>query len=329
MNPMQLQQMKLRLAPVAAQVHAQVGDAFNLDALAKLFVQVENINAMTPQLNQAMDYARFMPVKSNFGGVVGTSHSLQRKQGVGEGKPYAGTGGDIPLAEVIFDTVDLKVKEGSIAYQYSVSEIATAMAMGITLEADKIAAARLGFEKHMSKVAWNGEAATGLKGFYNQTGVALSAKTINFKTAAIADVLDFINTVIYDALDAAEYDDSITPTTIILPTAISRDLGGRTVGAGDTPMLKYIRENNEAALEGRTIEIVASKRGNGAGANGSNRIVTYAKDPNCIEMRIPQELQFQPAQPKDLDIYVPGNYLYQGVWLKRVDSMRYYDVTAA
>lgn len=321
-----IQEMKLRLAPIAGVVHASVGDAFNLDALAKLFVQVESYNAMTPQMTEAMNYAKFIPVKNNFGGVVGTSHVLQRKQGVGRGKAYAGTGGDIPLAEVLYDTVSLEVKAGAIGYQFSVMEVATALAMGISLEADKISAARLGFEKHMSDIAWLGEPETGLKGFYNQTGVAKTAKTLNFETATPTQILDFFNTVIYDALDTAD-ETGIDIDTIILPTTVSRALSSRVLSEHN-PMtvLDFVKKNNEAVLEGRTINIVSNKRGNGVGDTKADRIVAYRKDPSCLEMCIPQELQFQPTQAKDLDLYTPGSYLYQGVWLKRVDSMRYYDV---
>ena len=325
-----LQHMMLRLKPVADHVSAQVGDAFNLESLARLMVQVESINGMTPQMMRLMEYAKYIPVNNNINAVVGTSHSLQRKQGVGEGKAFSGTGIDIPLAEVVFDEISLPTKMGAIGYQYSIQEIATAMAMGINLEADKIAAAQMGFERHMSKVAWNGEAETGIKGFYNQDGVALDTRTLNFATAPVAAIMDLINTIIYDSADASAFDSDVAINTVILPTSIARELAGRTVSAtNETPLIKYIRENNEAALEGKQIEITANRRGNGAGATASDRIVSYNKNPNCIEMRIPQELQFLSAQAKGFDVFVPGSYTYQGVWLKRVDSMRYYDTKKA
>lgn len=325
-----LQHMMLRLMPVADHIKAKVGDAFNLESLARLMVQVENINGMTPQMMELMEYAKYIPVNNNISANIGTSHNLQRKQGVGEGKAFGGTGMDIPLAEVIYDEISLPTKAGVIGYQYSILEIATAMAMGINLEADKIAAAQMGFERHMSKVAWNGEASTGVKGFFNQDGVAVDTRTIDFATAPVASILDLINTIIYDSADAAEYDSDVAVNTVILPTSIARTLAGRTVSANnETPLIKYIRDNNEASLEGRSIEITANRRGKGMGTAGADRIVSYNKNPNCIEMRIPQELSFEPAQPKGLDIFVPGSYIYQGVWLKRIDSMRYYDTAAA
>lgn len=321
-----LQQMRLRLMPVADHIKAKVGDAFNMETLARLMVNVESINGMTPQMAELMEYAKYIPVNNNINAVIGTSHNLQRKQGVGEGKAFAGTGMDIPLAETVYDSVSLETKAGVVGYEYSILEIATALAMGITLEADKIAAAQMAFERHMSKVAWIGEEATGLKGFYNQDGVAVTSKTIDFATAPVVEILDLFNTIIYDDIDASEFDSDVAINTLILPTSVARTLAGRTVSAtNETPLIKYIRENNEAALEGRTLEITANRRGNGMGTADSDRIVSYNRDPNSIEMRIPQELQFEPAQPTGMDVFVPGSYIYQGVWLKRVDSMRYYD----
>lgn len=323
----ELEMMIARLKPVEQNISAQVGDAFNLQNLAQLFVQAEKIDGLTPQLTQVMDYAKFIPVNNAINAVYGTSVNLQRKQGVGLGKAYSGTGMDIPLAEVVYDEISLKTKAGSIGYQYAVLELGTAMAMGVALENDKIAAARLGFERHMSNVAWYGEEATGLKGFYNQTGVALTAKTVDFDKASISEVLNFINTVIFDAIDASEYDYSIAPTDIILPMSVTRALSSRiTTDANPMPFLDYIRKNNEASLEGKNINITSSKRGVGRGQDDADRIVSYCKSPDCIEMRIPKELTFEPAQAQGLDIFVPGSYLYQGVWLKRVDSMRYVDV---
>lgn len=319
----QLTHMINRLDPVAGAIKASVGDAFNLQNLAKLFVEAEKQDTISPQMANVMDYAKFIPVNNAITAVYGTSVNLQRKQGVGLGRAYAGTGMDIPLAEVVYDEVSLKTRAGSIGYQYSIMELQTALAMGVSLQNDKIAAARLAFERHMSNVAWFGEDETGLKGFYNQTGVNLTTKTLDFDKASITDILTFINGVIFDS-------DAIAPTDIILPVSLARSLSGRIISDHNpVTFLDYIRKNNEATLEGKHLNITTSKRGVGRGADSADRIVSYCKSPDCIEMRIPKELVFESAQKTGLDVFVPGSYLYQGVWLKRIDSMRYVDVKKA
>ncbi|MDT1847212.1 DUF2184 domain-containing protein, partial [Acinetobacter baumannii] len=129
--------MKLRLTPVAQMVQANIGDAFNIDALAQLFVKLEEFNEMGPQLQQVMDYAKYIPVKP-VNAVYGGGEILSRKKGVGMGKDHSGTGNDIPVAEVEYDTVQLPVKVGTISYMYSVFELQAAQKLNLALEADKV-----------------------------------------------------------------------------------------------------------------------------------------------------------------------------------------------
>ncbi len=330
MNPTLEQLINRKCASMQALVpnfQAAVGDAFNLQNLANLLVQLETNNEMTPQLAEAAEYANFLPVKQNFPAVVGTSHELSRKNGIGEGQAYSGTGGDIPLAEVIYDSITLPVKAGVIGYQYSIHELATAAQTGITLESDKVSAARLGFEKHMSSIAWVGEPSTGLKGLINQTGVDTVAALVAWDTATPEQILEDFNGIIADALDGSAFEAGIRPDTILLPTSLMRVLTSRFVSdARDTTIFDHIAKNNMLALEGTAPTIRATKRLETAGVAGTRRIVVYRRDPSCIEMRIPQDLTFLSPQAKDLDVFTPGHYLYQGVWLKRVDSLRYLDV---
>ena len=317
------------LSPLVPSFQSQIGDGFNLQNLATLLVQLETQNEMTPQLTEATEYAQFIPVRQNFPAVLGTSHELKRKKGIGEGQPYSGTGNDIPLAEAIYDTITLPVKAGVIGYEYSIMELATASQMGLTLESDKIDAARLAFEKHMSNVAWFGESSTGLKGFFNQSGVAITTAAKAWETATPEEILTDFNDIVSDAIDAGEFNASIRPDTILLPTSLMKVLISRRVNDNIETLFKYISDNNMLTLQGQPLTIRASSRAESAGTAETRRIVVYRRDPSCIEMRIPQDLTFLSPQPKGLDVFTPGHYLYQGVYLKRVDSLRYLDVPKA
>lgn len=309
---------------------AQVGDAFNLSKLAKLLVQLETDNEMTPQMTEAMEYAKHIPVNQNFNAVLGTSHTLQRKKGVGEGQSYSGTGGDIPLAEVKYDEISLQTQLGAIGYQYSLAELATASQVGISLQADKIQAARLAFEKHMSKVAWVGEPEKGLKGLFNQTGVDVKTAKKAWETATPDEILADINDVLYDAYADTEYNPGISPDTIILPVSLMRVLTSRRIADNlDTTLYDWVVKNNAFALQNKPLNFVGSSRPEKLGIGESRRITVYRKDPACIEMRIPQDLTFIAPQAQGLDVFTPGHYLYQGVWVKRVDALRYLDVPKA
>lgn len=324
----QMHKMALRLNPIADALRAQAGDAFNLQTLAQLLVKYESQNDMTsPQLVAATQYAEFIPVRSNFPAVVGTSHELQRKKGTGKGKTYAGSGNDIPLAEVLYDSLSLGVKAGVIGYRYSIMELATAGAVGIDLNGDKISAARLAFEAHMSDVAWYGEKETNLKGLLNQTGVTTTAAALAWEEATPDEILNDLNGQIEAARKDSEFNSIIEPDTFLIPTSLQRVLSSRRLSDHlATTIYEHIVKNNLLALEGKPFVIRATQRLEDAGVGKKRRGILYRRDPSCLEMRIPQELMFLAGQVDGLEVSFPGHYLYQGVWLKRVDSMRYLDV---
>lgn len=329
MDPLQ-QAINRKLAGLnglSTNFQAAVGDAFNLQNLAQILVNVENQNDMTPQMTEATEYANYIPVVTGFTAAIDTSNKLKRKKGVGEGQAHSGTGSDIPLAEVVYDDIDLPTKAGSIGYEYGILELAAASLRGIALDADKIEAARLGYEKHMGRVAFYGEASTGVKGLLNQTGVDVIAVAEAWETATADEILADVNSQIESAMDASEFNTSITPDTFLIPTSLMSILVTRRLADNlATTILDHVLKNNMLTLQGKPFIIRAMSRLQTAGVGGTRRTIMYRRDPACIEMRIPQEVQFLTGQPRGLDVFFPGHYLYQGVWLKRVDSLRYMDV---
>lgn len=307
---------------------AEVGDAFNLQSLAQKLVQYETTqDNMGPLMTEAMEYAQYIPVKTGFAAVVGTSHNLARKYGVGEGQEHSGTGGDIPLAEVFYDEISLKTRVGVIGYQYSITELATAGAAGISLEADKVEAARLSFEKHMSRIAWVGDLTVGLRGLFNQTGVSLNTALLAWESATPDEILADVNGILLDAITASEFNPAITPDMVVLPTSLMLVLTTRRIADNlETTLFEWISEKNVLALQNKPVTFRGTSRCETQGVGGTRRITVYRRDPSCIEMRIPQDLEFLAPQAQNLDLFTPGHYLYQGVWLKRVDSLRYLDV---
>ncbi|MCX0336769.1 DUF2184 domain-containing protein [Acinetobacter radioresistens] len=326
-----LVKMKARLTPISYAVQAQIGDAFNMDALAQLFIKLEEQNDITPQLAQVLDYAKFIPV-TNVQAVYGGGEILSRKKGVGIGKDYSGTGDDIPLAEVEYDTVQLPVKIGTIGYQYSIVELATAQAMNLQLESDKVQAANLAAEKHMSNVAWYGYTTanasgqlTQVNGFLNQTGVTIVTGQNDWATATIEQVLSDFNNSLSDASELFDGDSSIEPDTYIMASNQYSNLANRIVpDSGGKTFLDWVTEKNIFTTQGKPLTIRGSGRGNGKGTAGADRSIIYRRDPSCIQFK-GNSVEFLTAQPKGLDVLVPGHYKYQGVWLKRVDSLRYLD----
>ncbi len=96
-----------------------------------------------------------------------------------------------------------------------------------------------------------------------------------------------------DAIEASEFNPAITPDTMILPTSLMRILTQRRIADNlETTIFEWVSKNNLLALEGKKLTIRATSRTESTGVGGIRRITVYRRDPACIEMRIPKELEF-------------------------------------
>lgn len=326
-----IQQMLARLNPVAGAIQQQIGDSFNismLSTLATLLNKVETESLMSAQVQEAQSYALYLPVNNNIpGSTIGSADLLQRDKGVGIGEDYDGISNDIPLAEVKFDEEKLAVGAGVIGYQYSIHELAEAARLGIPLDAKKQQAATLACEKHLSNIAWYGSTKTTAKGFVNQTGVDVIPASHTWSTATADEIIADVNVILEAAYSNSEFEAAVSPDTVVMASNLWKILSDRRLhDYTDKTLLEHIKEKNILAQNDRKITWRSSSKFNGQGVGGTDRIVAYRRDPSMIEYRIPQELRFLAGQPEGLMVRFPGHYLYQGLWLKRVDSLRYMDV---
>lgn len=309
-------------------IKAAIGDAFNQTNLANAIARAETQSMIDSRVTAAQRYTRLVPVDTSTSAVVGTAIVKGFTDAVGMGRSHSGTGGDIPLAEVLYGDQALKVVMGSIAYQYSIAELQAASRSGTPLSSDKSAAARLGYERHMYKVAMVGEPEKGLKGLLNHDIPEVVTATASWDTASAQSIITDLANAIGVAFDESEMtgDTSGLPNTILLPSAKFRLLSTRTVSAtSETSILNYIRANNLLTVNGVDVTIEALPELNTAGAGSTPRAVIYRRDPSALELILPQDLEFVAPQPKDLDIYVPGHYLYAGLWIKSPKAVIYLD----
>lgn len=124
-----------------------------------------------------------------------------------------------------------------------------------------------------------------------------------------------------DAEDLVDGDVSVQPDTYLMASNQYLHLSTRVVAdSGGKTFLKFIEENNIFASQGKPLTIRGLGRSNGKGTAGADRSIIYRRDPSCIQMKC-DDVTFLAAQPVGVDIKVPGHYKYQGVWLKRVDSL--------
>lgn len=326
-----IQQMLARLNPVAGAIAATIGDSFNLQmmtALAQQLTAVEKISLLAPQVQEAQAYAQYIPVNTNIpGATISSANTLLFMKGIGQGKDYDGISNDIPMAEIIAGKETIGVAVGTIGYQYSIHELADSAKYGIALDSEKAQAATLAAEAHLSNVAWYGSAKTGAKGFINQTVVEVIPASNDWKTATADEIVADFNMFLKAAYNNSEYELGVSPDTIVIAGSIWELLSNRRLHENtDKTLLKHLQENNILAQNGRTLTWRSSSKFDGKGVGGTHRMVLYRRDRSCLEFRLPQDLTFLAAQVEGLIVRVPGHYMYQGVHVKRPDSIKYMDV---
>ena len=306
----------------------QIGDAFNQDNLANAIGRAEANSLIDGRVIAAQRYARLVPVDTTTQASVGTALTKGFTDAVGIGRPHSGTGNDIPLAELMYGEQSIKVQAGSIGYQYSVPEMQAAARGGVPLSTDKPAAARLAYERHMYKVAMVGEPETGKKGLLNHDIPQVFAATSSWDTGNVDTIMNDLSNVIGMAFDNADMtgDTSTLPNTILLPSKRMRQLNTLRIGPNsETTVLQFIKQNNILTENGVAVTFEGLPELNTVGADNKERIVIYRRDPSALELILPKDLEFLAPQPKGLDVFVPGWYLYAGLWIKSPTSVMYLD----
>ncbi len=308
-----------------------VGDSFNKTALASAIATAETKSYIDRQVQAAQVYADLVPVNTDYTGGIGTALTLSFVSAVGKGRRYSGAGDDIALAEVLYGDQVLYVRQGALAYKYTIGEMNAAAADNIALPAHKPAAARLAYERHMQELCYTGEAGTTGKGLFNHNipDVFVVDKSWDDGTKTglemVKDISNAIGSIYDDAVEAGN--SGLLPNTVLIPSKAFRIMSTTMISANSTvSVLNYMRENNILTESGvEDVEFRPIAQLNKADMNGGGRIVAYLRDPSALEFIIINELTFLAPQPKRLEVEVPAYYDYAGIYIKEKNSIVYID----
>lgn len=229
---------------------------------------------------------------------------------------------DFPRADTYGVEQKFPVKSIGASFGYSVKEIRRAQMAGVPLDQRRAIAAQRMVDEAIDRIAWFGDAATGLRGLINypginqyvvpQTGVQ-NGTTISTPAAAkwvnktpdqiIADIAGAINAVILTT------NGKEVPNTLIVPTADYTYLSTTRVSSySDKNILSYIKENFLMLNEVNWVNELA-----GAGVGGSDRFMVYVKDPEHLTLEIPQPFEQFAPQQENMQYSVPCHAETAGV----------------
>lgn len=259
-------------------------------------------------------YSRLIPVDTSANPfALSVTHFSQ--DSVGKAKFINGKGDDIPLVNIKGTKFEQTINMAGVGYSFSLEEIGAAQMMGSNLSADGADAARMAYEQFVDEVAFNGDAALGVEGFYAMTGVTSIAAGATFAASTPDAILAIINTALV-AIETTSLGVEIA-NTIILPLAVAGIMERRLGDGSDVTILDFIaRANRYTRRTGQPLTIEFDHR-------LTTKMVVYRRDPQVVKMHMPMPLRFIPPQFVNLEVKVLGMFRFAPVNIRRPGAVRY------
>jgi hypothetical protein len=247
----------------------------------------------------------------------------------GTAKIAASMADDIPRADVTGRESSKIIKAIPMAYGYDVLEIRAAMRTGTNLDSMRATACRFSVETGIDKVLALGDSDHNLDGLLtlsNTTSYTLADKAAGGKTWANA-TSDEIAKDIFGAVTAIKNamknagGPSFSSFTVVLPVAQHADISQRRMGDGsDKTILRFVLDNSPFITS-----IEAWHHCDGAGANGTDRMVVYPRTPLVLAGLVPMEYNAMPPVQQGLEYKVTALATTGGVVVRYPVAVAYGD----
>lgn len=302
-----IQEVQITAKVAAALNDARLGD----DGTVFFQRQLEAIEAQTYDVLYADLEARGVFPTNTFGGAGATALTYRSFNKVGRARVINARAVDLPKSDISAFETSRKVRSVGVAYDFDIDEIAAAQMAGLPLEARKAMAARRGYEQYVEHTVWDGDAAAGLSGLFDNPDITRSNVLKSWDTATEEEILAQLN-----AMVSAMYSSTLKvhkPDTLLLPVAKYMYIRSKARSINsDKTILQYFLENNGFVSDVRPINAILGK-----GDAGSECAVLISwKSPEGLEtvrIREPLPLLFQPVQLHGLVYEVPGRGRFSGL----------------
>lgn len=236
-----------------------------------------------------------------------------------------------------FPRVDLDLGETTAApvislgcsFGYSVMDLRYAAELGISLDTDKMQAAKEAQERKLDALACYGHAATGLRGFASNSQITTLSTSLNaalnkdWTNATAAQIAGDIDMILDDASNASDGKHRLD--TIALPTSTFNLLGSKRFASLDSngvelSVLDYFenRKRNKVTFE------PWFRLKTAAGGTGT-RLVAYKKDPSVVKLVVPQDFESMPPEREKMTFVVLCHMRFGGVDWRQPMAARYVD----
>ena len=202
----------------------------------------------------------------------------------------------IPMLQASFDKEVFKTHVVEIGTSIKWVDVQRGNATGRNLDRYLSEGVRLVYDKHMDANTYIGFSAYGTTGLINNPNVAAgtvvvgAGGTTEWNTKTPVEILADVNTLLTTAWASAGYDEDAIPNHMLIPFEQYGYLATTLISsAGDKSILKYLQENNLAAVKGVTLFIGGTSYCKGAGTGSTDRAVVY-----CNKERFVAEDELSP-----------------------------------
>jgi hypothetical protein len=256
--------------------------------------------------------------------------SYQQWDSYGMAEIIANYANDLPMVDVKAEKFSTPVVSLGEAYQYSIQDLRRATMAGNSLDMRRATAVRRAIELKIDAIAATGDPKTQLKGLINHPNVAIltaatdgtSTRWVGGRTTPKAPELikaDMNTTV--SAIRVATLETQ-SPDTLLMPTTEFAHISDTSINnVTDISILKSFMNNGSWVTNVDSWYKLATADAAGTGP----RMDCYRRDPEILQLVIPQDFESLPPQAKNLTFVVNTHARIGGVVVYYPLAIEYMD----
>ena len=281
----------------------------NLDSAQTIFFarELESRKAQTYDVIKApLKAFELIPVSTE-AGPGAESIVYEQYDSTGIAKLIANYADDLPRADVKGKEFFAPIKSIGNSYGYSLQEIRAAQMAGKSLEQRKANAAVRAQREKWNRIAFFGDADTGLPGWLSNANVpnapvddgAGSGDPTEWADKTPAEILKDMNDAVNGIVDLTNGAES--PNTIVMPIAQYTLIATTNAGTGtDTTILEYFLRNSPFI---DSVEWANELKG--AFTGDADGFIVYDRSPDKMTFEMPQDFEQLPVQERGLEFVIP------------------------
>ena len=277
--------------------------------------ELETILSRTFEVDYAdIKYSALIPISSEIGnGSDSYTYRVFDKQG--SMKIIGDRAQDLPRSDVLRKEVTHPIRSIGGSFAYTVQETrAAAMVPGMNLEQRRANAVRRAYEEKVQEIAFFGDTPSGMKGFFNNDQVDKIVPDKWFDTSGVTtdEMLALLNEGPTRLVQGSNMKEM--PNTMLVPYSVYRIISTtpRSTTSDTTVMEFFLRTNPMISAIEPINELEAAKSGSKL---SKDRIMVYNRNPDKLQLHIPQPLEFFPPERRGLEYSVAAHARIGGLAL--------------